>query len=53
MINQFYEISFRLLHSYDAQNLSNILLNSSSEYVKYFHFFDFQVLSIQKIIVLL
>lgn len=43
-------ISFRLLHSSDAQNLSNILLNSSSEYVKYFHPFDFQILSIHKII---
>ncbi len=43
-------INFRLLNASDAQNLSNLLLNSSSEYVKYFHPFDFQLLSIQKIL---
>ncbi|MDH6063305.1 GNAT family N-acetyltransferase [Umezakia ovalisporum] len=43
-------ITFRLLQSSDSENLSNLLLNSSSEYVKYFHPFDFQALSIQKIL---
>ena len=41
-------ISFRILNNSDAQSLSNLLLNSSSEYIKYFHPFDFQWLSIQK-----
>lgn len=41
-------INFRLLHSSDARNLSNLLLSSSPEYIKYFHPFDFQVLSIKK-----
>ncbi|AFW95342.1 acetyltransferase [Anabaena sp. 90] len=43
-------ISFRILNNSDAQSLSNLLLNSSSEYLKYFHPFDFQPLSIQKIL---
>lgn len=43
-------ISFRILNNSDAQPLSNLLLNSSSEYIKLFHPFDFKALSIQKII---
>ncbi|MFM6082427.1 MAG: GNAT family N-acetyltransferase [Cuspidothrix sp.] len=41
-------IKIRLLHGSDAQDLSNLLLSSSPEYIKYFHPFDFQVLSIKK-----
>ena len=43
-------IGFRILNNLDAQSLSNLLLNSSSEYIKYFHPFDFQSLSIQEIL---
>jgi len=43
-------ISFRILNNSDVESLSNLLLNSSSEYIKYFHPFDFQWLSIQKIL---
>lgn len=43
-------ISFKILNNLDAEALSKLLLNSASEYVKYFHPFDFQVLSIQKIL---
>ena len=43
-------ISFRILNNSDAQSLSDLLLNSCSEYIRYFHPFDFQWLSIQKIL---
>lgn len=43
-------INFRILNNSDAEFLSNLLLDSSSEYIKYFHPFDFQRLSIQKVL---
>jgi RimJ/RimL family protein N-acetyltransferase len=43
-------VNFRLLSIYDAEGLSNLLLNSPQEYIEYFHPFEFQVVLIQSII---
>jgi ribosomal protein S18 acetylase RimI-like enzyme len=39
-------INFRLLRSSDAASISNLLLSSSLDYLKYFHPFDFHEASI-------
>ncbi|MBD2197809.1 MULTISPECIES: GNAT family N-acetyltransferase [Calothrix] len=43
-------VSFRILQYSDAEKLSDILLKSDKSYIKYFHPFDFQVATIQKIL---
>lgn len=43
-------ISLRRLTSDDAEAISQLLLNSSKSYIKYFHPFDFQASSIKEIL---